>query len=335
MLLMAPMVCATEVKNLYSATVQGMTPEKEEVLLERAYARSAEDVLARVSGQVDALDDALLAQAHKLAASWVAQHSIEGNDIKVSFYPESIDHFLYQAGLPVWGANRPSLLVWMIEETDQGRVIYGSNHSDGALAQFFDRAGALGLPVFAPLADDSDQQSLSSSELWGLFQEDIRAASERYDTDITVALRVGRNGDQYTFEGLLLYPEQTVRLAQTTAPTKEQGLSEVVDTIAAALSNRFASSRAKGETDAFIIRVEGVMDYQSMVKVERYLNRMEVVRQVQLETVAENSVEFALTLDGSVQAFTNGVSLSSLLRLKPVSALDPQANRITILELKR
>ncbi|MBM6550440.1 DUF2066 domain-containing protein [Marinomonas ostreistagni] len=340
-LMMAPLSFGAQVSNLYSATVQIRDADNDSALLEQAFSQTVEQVLGRVSGQPSAISSSVLSEAQRQAASWVAQHSVEsiaGGDAKrvhVTFYKESINNYLYQSNLPVWGANRPSVLVWMVEESDAGRVTYGSQRSSSTLSGFFDRAGALGLPVYAPLDDNSDRTKLPSSELWGFFQEEIRDASQRYDTDVIAVVRIGRYSGEYVFDSMLLYPEQSVRLSSVSDASKSEGMGQVAAMLASRLSERYAATRASGDPDAMQIRVDGIHSYQDIAKVTRYLSDLSIVRQVQLAKVVEDKVEFILSLDGTAAKFNNSVALNTVLRSKQVSALDPDANRLTVFEYRK
>lgn len=317
---------AAQVSNLYTVVVQQTLERGQSVNLSQAFADAAESVLIRVSGQQEALTEPMIVQARDNAPAWVAQHSVETlaqeleqdtvKQVTVTFYKESIDNFLFDHGLPVWGASRPSVLVWMIEDIDGQRKIYGSNNSSGALSDFFREASKVGVPVYAPLADKVDRANVAPSALWGFFQEDIIDASKRYDTDVVLVVRVGRYSGSYTVDSMLLYPDQSLRLQPVSGSSRSAALSQTLARLAQNLSDRYASTRAGGDPKSVQVTISGVEDYSDMSKVTSYLSSLGVVRHVQLVKVVDSNTEFNLTLDGTLGKLQNTIALSNTLAVK-------------------
>ncbi len=70
-----------------------------------------------------------------------------------------------------------------------------------------------GLALYAPLQDELDRSSLSAPSLWGLFEDPIINASQRYQTDVVGVFKVTELPSSYEGTLMLLLPtEAPIRL---------------------------------------------------------------------------------------------------------------------------
>ncbi|MBU1295311.1 MAG: DUF2066 domain-containing protein [Gammaproteobacteria bacterium] len=333
---------AVPVQGLYSAEINLPVTQSEAQMLNEAFGLAAEDVLIKVSGDKNAITGDLLEQAKKKAPTWVAQHSVAslsellpsddglvpGKQVKVTFYQESIDGFLSQSNLPVWGDNRPSVLVWLVNENNGVRALSGSKEPSDALNKLAQSTSKIGVPIYAPLLDDVDKRSLSASDVWGFFEDSIMNASKRYQTDSVAALRISNYAGQVGGNLLVLLKNgETERFV-----LRGENLNDLIDQasayLAKAFSSRYASVRNSGSASKINIQVVGVTNYSIMNKVQSYLESIGVVRDVTLVQVDGEKIEFSIEIDGDKQKLFNSISLSRLLINAPLNALDPDANRV-------
>jgi hypothetical protein len=118
--------------------------------------------------------------------------------MNVLFSRQAIDSLLAAAAIPVWDNNRPSLLIWMVLQNDNGerRLLTGDTQPD-IINYIQEFARLRGLPVLFPVLDFEDRQNLPVDELWALNSEAIRQASSRYGADSILAgrLHLASSGD--------------------------------------------------------------------------------------------------------------------------------------------
>lgn len=335
-------VDAVSVKGLYNAEIDLPVTQSEAKMLNEAFGLAVEDVLIKVSGDKSAITGDLLVEAKKKSSTWVAQHSVSslselmvsedglvpGKQIKVTFYQESIDGFLSQNSLPVWGDNRPSVLIWLANENDGIRALSGSRVPSTVLNEFALSANKVGVPIYAPLLDDVDKQNISASDVWGFFEDSIADASRRYQTDAVAALRVSSYAGHVGGSLLVLLKtgerERFVLSGDTTTEIIEQASAN----LAKVFSSRYASVRNDGASSKLSLQIAGIQSYVAMNKVQSYLKSIGVVRGVALVEVNGEKVEFSVEIDGDKQKLFNSISLSQLLISAPLNALDPDANRV-------
>lgn len=333
---------AVPIKGLYSADINLPVGSSEAKMLNDAFSMAAEEVLIKVSGDKAAISASLLAQAKKQASTWVAQHSVmnlsdllswqgdfvPGRQIKVTFYQSSIDNFLSQNNLAVWGENRPSVLVWLATENRGVRVLSGSNAPSLVLNELAQSANAIGVPVYAPLLDEVDKNNLSATDVWGFFEDSIMKASQRYQTDSVAALRISQYAESVTGNMLVLLKNGDTERFSLNAETVQAVVEQASVYLAKVFSSRYASVRNNSSSNVLNIQIAGITSYKSMSKVQAYLESISVVRDVRLLQVEGEKIKFLIEIDGDRQKLFNSISLSRLLVNAPLNALDPDANRI-------
>ncbi|MEO9654949.1 DUF2066 domain-containing protein [Marinomonas sp.] len=318
---------AVTVQGLYRADIKVPAIESESAMLNSAFSQAVKQVLIKVSGNEQAIRGNLLVQAQKSAASWVAQHSVvalpdllstesglvPGRQVMVTFYRESIDGFLSQNNLPVWAENRPSVLVWLVNDDGASRQVSGANAPSVELNEFALAMTRKGVPVYAPLMDSVDQSEISAADIWGFFTDSIQQASRRYQTDVVAALRLSRFGESASGDLLLLLPSGDTQRFSIAGDDLNALLDTGAGHLAKALSDRYAAVRSRESSARFVLEVLGVSDFKQMDKVQAYLQSVGVVREVQLQHVKANQVAFSVDVDGGKDKLLSAIGLSRVL----------------------
>lgn len=114
--------------------------------------------------------------------------------LRVRFDTSAVLNLVRDAGLPVWGQDRPRVLAWIVVERRDGERTVVDVDSREAAGEVEDVARRRGIPVKLPLGDLADM-TLSATELWGGFADPIEAASRRYGPDVIVAARLHEDED--------------------------------------------------------------------------------------------------------------------------------------------
>lgn len=337
-----PLVSAIAIPGLYSADIKLPIVASEAQMLNEAFGLAVEAVLIKVSGDKDAIAGNVLKQAKKSAPTWVAQHSIAslsellpspeggvpGKQVKITFYQASIDQFLSNNNLPVWGQERPSVLVWLVAETNGVRFLSGSNAPSVVLNEFAQSASALGVPIYAPLLDEVDKKSLTVADVWGFFEETISKASRRYQTDSVAALRVSDFSGQVSGNLLVLLSTGEAERFALAGNTYKDIVDQASVKLAKLFSSKYASVRNDYSANTLNVQITGVTGYGIMRNVQSHLESISVVRDVFLVQVNDGKIEFSIEIDGDKQKLFNSISLNGLLKQTPINALDPDANRV-------
>jgi len=189
-----PAVQAELVGTLYEAQapVMGQSGDARAAGIKQAFAQ----VLVKVSGERSLLANPQIDTLLKRASGFVQQYrfralgsgsvaSPEADRLLwVRFDEREVNRLLRESGVPVWGATRPSVLLWLGEEAGASRSLISLEQQPRLKATLTRVAEARGLPLLLPLLDMEDRSALPVSDLWGGFETDIRRASERYLPDV-------------------------------------------------------------------------------------------------------------------------------------------------------
>jgi hypothetical protein len=184
-----------------AAPVAGLYQVREPVADEQPESRDAamqkalQTLVLRLTGDARALQNPALEGLRKDPQQIVSQYGVEGSALVVEFDPASTDRQLRQAGLALWGANRPAILTWWLSESPEGSQLVGESQS--ASASLRDAARHRGLPLRLPLADLSEQALASADVLLANDPQALREASERYGADALLAVRANESGGKW------------------------------------------------------------------------------------------------------------------------------------------
>ena len=198
-----PLTCVSiEVDDLYVAEV--LVPNESSAHLRAAGKAGLMQVLVRVSGDAQLEEHPLVKKALRRPADYYYQYSFESTDrslpvtggkgpaqlLRLNFEPSAVARLLREAGLPVWGSNRPSVLLWIVISEGVDRRIVNETDVSEIVASLSVQAKSRGLPVLFPILDLEDTARISAAEVWGAFLKRIGQASERYEPDVVLTARI-------------------------------------------------------------------------------------------------------------------------------------------------
>jgi hypothetical protein len=319
----APPAAAVEVPSLYTVQV-ALAPNDPDARRE-AYDRALAQVVARITGTRDVLGPGELETLFPDPARYVLQFRPgEDDTLWVTLDGATIERVLMSAGHSVWGSDRPLTLVWLAVDWGGGeREIIASadaQRSD-AEARSIDRnrllrervqeaADARGIPVSFPLMDIEDLESVTFSDVWGGFDEQLLAASRRYAASSVLVGRIRpgpgqRNRWSHYFGG-----EQ-----------REWGgePEEVVNLLADALGSQFAISPNEQLASIPVI-VSGIDSVLAYGTIHAWLQNLALVRELSVETVSGDRVRFLVKAHGDRERLRR--ALESARHLEPFAGID-------------
>ncbi len=258
--------------------------------------------------EVSAPEDVEAAQEFSSDESEVAlpvPTTYEQRYIEVDFAAQLINELLTAANIPVWDSNRPSVLVWMaLQDEDGNRSLLTSDINQDiidAIQAFGERRG---LPVIFPVLDFDDRRNLSEDLVWALDEEAIRRASERYDADSVLTGRL-----HFTASGELvglwqfLFGERSEVFDGFDTELADY-LNAPLDRITIQLASYFAIVPEAVSTQTVRLRVEGVSDLQDYSALIAYVGNLGLVNSVLPAALDGEQLELELGLGGdAVQLF--------------------------------
>lgn len=184
---------AAQVSNLYEVreAVADQQPEQREEALQRAF----DTLVLRLTGDAGASQRPAVAELRKNPEQMVSRYAYENDRILVFFDPQTTERSLRDAGLALWGANRPSILSWWLVDAEDGSRLIGDGQDQSAALRT--AAQHRGLPLRLPLADLGEQMLGVAEAAKGEEVQALREASERYDADALLAVTAAQTGTQW------------------------------------------------------------------------------------------------------------------------------------------
>ncbi|KJZ53427.1 MULTISPECIES: DUF2066 domain-containing protein [Pseudomonas] len=223
---------------------------------DQATQRAVQTLVIRLTGDAKAADGPGLAAVRKDPQQIISQYGYDAGppeSLQVDFDPVSTDRVLREAGLSIWGSNRPSILGWWLNDSTEGSSLVGDGQT---VAQALRRAAQhRGLPLRLPLGDLDEQVVATAPNLESADATPLRAASERYGADALLAVHARQEGSQWQAKWRLWLGDKS---EQGTAQGADTGA--VADAVMLAVSQKLAPRFAvkPGVSTEQLLEVQGM-----------------------------------------------------------------------------
>lgn len=329
-ILMALPAQAAVVGNLYDE--QLIVESQSRDALKQGAAKALERVFVRVSGRRQVRDNPVVAAALAEPEPYMTQFryqrskNIDGLDelvLKLSFSPRQVNSSLQSAGLPIWSANRPAVLVWLIADTTEGRQFVGADAPPAVLSALEAEAQRRGVFIQMPLFDLADSTNLSADQLWQMSVNDVREASARYSTPFVLMGRLSQfSSGQWVGSWAILQGDESSRL-------ESDGLDEVavlsapIDYLADMQAATYSVSAGAGNSANTMIHVAGISDFSGYVSLITYLEGLAVVQHANTVWLDKGQLIIELVLKDDMEKVKRFLSLDGRLLERAADANTP------------
>ena len=211
--------------------------------------------------------------------------------LEVGFDPRTIQDLVRSAALPIWSANRPSVLAWIVLEEDVPSLA-ASDDTTPWVRTIKARSRDRGLLVQLPLMDLVDRERISGSTVSGGFSEQILGASERYGAQYVLTARIWMDGGGlWRGVGGLMFEGRQTNFAHE-GETRDEVCEKVLDAVADELVQRFVVFGL--HTEGISIWVSGVRSVSEYGSLLRYLRSLEFIDRVDVAEVSINQIRIVV-----------------------------------------
>ena len=268
-----------------------------------AAARAFSTVLTRVTGLKAIPRNPLLAGALRNPERFYARYRFVRKEsgvknivdhemvFEVSFDPRAVQDLVRSAALPIWSANRPRILAWIVIEENSSQVV-ASGDTTSWVRAIRGRSRDRGLLVQLPLMDLEDRQRISGSTISGGFSEQILRASERYIAQYVLATRICMDErGLWHGAGSLMFEGRQTNFAHE-GETIGEVCTEVLDAVADELVQRFVVFGL--HTEGVSIWVSGITSAREYGALLRYLQSLEFIDRVDVAEVSVSQVRMVV-----------------------------------------
>ena len=299
--LMSLPALAETVNNLYQVRepVNGQTPDEKT----RATQAALETLVIRLTGDSKAVQSPGLADVRKDPQQVVSQFGYDAGppeSLQVDFDPASTERALRQAGLALWGSNRPVIMTWWLNDATDGANLVGDGQ---ATAEPLRRAAQhRGLPLRLPLADLGEQGIGNAKTLDGNDVAPLKQASERYGSDAILAVHARQDGEQWQGKWHLWLGDKMEQGSATGASA-----DALADSVLLAVSQRLAPKFVvkPGAASSIALEVQGM-------NLERYAQLTRLLEPFGGRLKSANTDKVVFDVSGSPDQLRTQLSLAKL-----------------------
>jgi len=343
---------AAAVEGLYSATVK--VADQSRIHRQKGFSLALAEVLIKTTGSKDIASHPGVEQALTQARNYMVKYAYlpqpqpqpdplsppdsglpaveqapPGFPLSVQFAKATVDELMRTLDLPIWPANRPEVLVWVLEQTASGyRFVEGADLPPALQNSFQHR----GLPFQLPLYDLGDQLALSSLAAWSLNQQQLQDAAKRYGVDHWLVLRYSQlasgavRGSWYLAGRTGNFDGESALLNTLQVASSDAFLSESVDQVV----DRFAGKMAyfaDAEADLFRLVVENIGSFAAFTQLNSFLAGLEIVNNVKVRSIDGETLVLDLATEGEsrvlLRALNKEPRLSRVTQLSSDTAQAP------------
>lgn len=315
---LAQATAARVVEGLYSARVS--VPDRSQSSLDAAAREGLAEVLVKITGSRDVVALPVLERAVRDARDLLQQfsyHAATGGDdlvLELRFSSETVRSLVIEAGAPLWTANRPQVLVWLVIEGPGGRELVGAETFPQTVAELRRAFERRGLPLLMPILDLQDVVALSPGEAWRQELATIMRASARYPAEQVLVGRAAALSDGRWLGDWLLHDGRRRSDRPVTADSADAFLAAGVDLVVDVVAGRFAltSSVADGTSGARL-EVSGVRSYEDYAAIVGYLESIELVDHANVEWLRGDRLTLNLVARTDLQSLRPLIELNNRL----------------------
>lgn len=321
-LVSSAVVRAEFVRDLYSAQVPVASQDSRALKL--ASREALAEVLVKVSGSLSVLQNPVIVAALPESRSQVQQYAYTRDDARdgqlaarFEFDASYVTRLLTQAGEPLWTANRPAVLLWLVMEDSRGRYFVNWESAPGLSAQLMTEFSRRGVPVQVPLFDLADSTAISTEQAWRLYAPALQAASGRYDVqDIMAGRLAALSGGQSVGDWTYFHGAERIDRSVTTADA--QAFVRVgVGIVAEEMAARYAVAPSIAVAGGVLMSVTGVSSYADYAGIVAWLEGLELIEHANVSRISGDRVELRLHAQADARQLAAIIELNQ--RLVPLA----------------
>lgn len=302
---------AVNVTDLYEVTVPI------EASRDTAFVEALKAVAVRVSGQRDA-GSRLGASANSPRQYAQQIRFTADNQLQVAFDSGSVDKLLSDAGLSIWGRERPATLVLLSVTGPDGAPMWlEGSYPSGDRETIARAARQRGLPLVWPTLSSEDRSVLSQNPPSATALTQLAA---RHNANAALVGHARRDASGSHSVRWTLATEEGLADA---SGALDEGVHLAADTF----TRMFAASGATlGTVSVELAGIDNLDDYASALN---YLEGVTLVRSVSVEQVAGGTLRLQLAVRGDAATLRRALALDN--KLVPSSAAaDAPADRLQL-----
>ncbi|MBF7072882.1 DUF2066 domain-containing protein [Glaciecola sp. MH2013] len=162
--------------------------------------------------------------------------------------------------LPVWGARRPTSIMWLAVEDDatKQKALLTQTIDNALIDGIRDASYQRGIELIVPIGDLNDSMNVSTNDVWNLYSSTIYNQSLRYGTNYVIGAKVGVGFDDVsaTEQVILSYFVTNGKTLRTGEVVGKDTLSTIIE---------FISLYADQMAQAYAVDINADMALQDII----------------------------------------------------------------------
>jgi hypothetical protein len=280
---------------------------------QEALQQGLKQMLVRLSGKQQVVDQPVTEQALAQLDRWVTRYDYNGDTLLARYDTHGLMDFMAVEGAPVWGFPRPQVLIWLVEQgAGRGDMVAGDHE---LREQLVSEAQRRGLSLVVPEWDRQDRNAVTVADVRGRFDNQLLSASDRYSHELVVAA-VLYEGSPTKVSWRVLQGNKTLDQGREESASVEQAVKTLVDAVTDQLAQRYAVASSASQ-QLTLLEVEQVQTLADWYQLQGFLSGLSGMRAVSLVQTSDQVVTFGLDFGASDSQLRSLLELSRQLRPCP------------------
>jgi uncharacterized protein len=240
--------------------------------------------------------------------------------IQAEFDPQGVESALRDLGRPLWGRERPTVLVWLVIDNNGSKQIV-SAFQQSALGALLSTAEQRGLPLQLPRMDGVDLNRINPVTLWEAPPATVIGASQRYNARVILVARLQKLNASWTARYTLIEGHEFESWESSDALASgvlAQAIHGSVDRIA----RRYATDHSGPPLGAVQVWIEDLRSAADFAAAIGYLERLSAVSQVSGEAAERGRLLVSLQVGVGAQRLQQLLAMDKVLVMEPGIAAD-------------
>lgn len=313
---------AVKMESIYGAEVP--VASQNEQLRAKAMQQAFADTLIKASGSSTVLQNPVIKAALPQAKNNAEEFGYVPSNVlsapfllKVKFDAEAVKELLRQAKAPLWGENRPLILVWLvIEKADHTVDLVDNSSTNDFVVLLKKRADQRGLPLLLPVMDMTDLNQLSVADVRAMLVPALQKVSLRYHADGLLVGNIQQNDQGVIQSHWKLIVGKDQGEWRFTNSVAKPGIEELIDKIAVMLGGQQTAVLSDQSIATFTLVVKGVAQQEDLHDLMRLMKHIPLIKSLEMGNIMGDKVMMYLTIQGGRQAFMQDAAVEQHLHLE-------------------
>ncbi|HEX5056101.1 MAG TPA: DUF2066 domain-containing protein [Gammaproteobacteria bacterium] len=243
--------------------------------------------------------------------------------ISVTFNGEALERALLEAGLPVWNADRPPVLV-LAGVQDRNQRLILSAEMEHPVKQALEQAAALrGVPLLFPLMDQKERSKLDFADIRGGFSESLLQVAKRYGVSLVLEGYIETDSAGDWSARWAVHRDNVSSRWNDSYVALEEAVQSGIGGVADVLASRYAIATTADNTLLDVLvqvgRLNSLGDYAAVLN---YLSGLIFIESAIPVRIESGSVVFRVLMRSELAELDRILSVSRILQPVTPTATD-------------